>query len=126
MGQGLHPSGSRAYALVPGFDKHLRQAYNRNGQIYTEIGGRSTSMLRIRLRRVGKKKQPSYRVVVADARTPRDGRFVEQVGHYDPLTDPATIKLSMDRVRHWIGQGAQPSDTVARLIKISDAEPEAG
>ena len=83
-------------------------------------------MLRIRLRRVGKKKQPSYRVVVADARTPRDGRFVEQVGHYDPLTDPSTIKLSMDRVRHWIGQGAQPSDTVARLIKISETEPEAG
>ena len=75
-------------------------------------------MLRIRLRRVGKKKQPSYRIVVADARAPRDGKFVDQVGHYNPLTDPPTVVVAEERVRHWLSQGAQPSDTVERLLKV--------
>jgi len=74
-------------------------------------------LLRIRLRRVGKKKAPAYRIVVADSRAPRDGRFVEVVGHYDPLTDPATVTLDQDKVRAWMAKGAQPSDTVVRLLR---------
>ena len=74
-------------------------------------------MLRIRLRRVGKKKQPSYRIVVADIRAPRDGSIVDQVGHYNPLTDPPTIVLDEEKVQHWLGVGAQPSDTVGRILQ---------
>lgn len=74
-------------------------------------------MLRIRLRRVGKKKAPAYRIVVADSRAPRDGRFVEILGLYDPLTEPVTVNVDADKVRSWIGKGAQPSDTVARLMR---------
>ncbi|MEE8518023.1 MAG: 30S ribosomal protein S16 [Dehalococcoidia bacterium] len=74
-------------------------------------------MLRIRLRRVGKKKQPSYRIVVADVRSPRDGAIVEQVGHYNPLTDPPTVVVDADKVKHWLGVGAQPSDTVGRILQ---------
>lgn len=73
-------------------------------------------MLRIRLRRTGKKKQPSYRVVVADQRAPRDGAFVEVIGHYNPLTKPKTLVLKEDRVRYWLERGAQPSETVHRLL----------
>ena len=75
-------------------------------------------MLRIRLRRVGKNKQPSYRIVVAEARTPRDGACVEQVGHYGPLTDPPTLVVAEEKVRRWLSLGAQPSDTVARLLRV--------
>ena len=74
-------------------------------------------MLRIRLRRVGKKKQPSYRIVVADARAPRDGAFVDQVGHYNPLTDPPTIVVDADKAKHWLGVGAQPSETVVHILQ---------
>ena len=74
-------------------------------------------LLRIRLRRVGKKKQPSYRIVVADVRSPRDGAFVEQVGHYNPLTDPPTVVLDHDKVQRWLGVGAKPTDTVGRILK---------
>jgi small subunit ribosomal protein S16 len=74
-------------------------------------------MLRIRLRRVGKKKQPSYRIVVADVRAPRDGAIVEQVGHYNPLTDPPTIVVNAGKVKHWMGVGAKPSDTVVRILQ---------
>ena len=81
-------------------------------------------MLRIRLFRVGKKKQPSYRIVVADARSPRDGAIVEQVGIYNPLTDPPTIKMDIEKVQKWIGVGAKPSDTVQRLIDRQAAVPE--
>lgn len=73
--------------------------------------------VRIRLRRVGGKKQASYRVVVTDARSPRDGRFIENIGHYNPRTDPATFELDDERVRYWLAQGAQPSDAVARLLE---------
>ena len=75
-------------------------------------------MLRIRLRRVGKKKQPSYRIVVADSRKPRDGAFVETLGHYHPLDNPSTIVIDADRARHWLDRGAQPSDRVAKLLAI--------
>ena len=83
-------------------------------------------MLRIRLRRVGKKKQPSYRIVVADVRSPRDGNFVDQVGHYNPLTDPPTVVIDADKAKHWISVGAQPSETVARLLKTQTVAEEAG
>jgi len=73
-------------------------------------------MLKIRLRRMGAKKQPSYRVVVADARAPRDGAFVETIGHYNPLTDPATVHIDEGKALHWLGVGAQPTDTVAHLL----------
>ena len=75
-------------------------------------------MVRIRLRRVGAKKQPSYRVVAADREAPRDGRFLEVLGHYNPRTHPETIHLEEDRVYHWLGVGAQPSDSVMKLFKI--------
>jgi small subunit ribosomal protein S16 len=72
---------------------------------------------RIRLARVGSKKNPIYRVVVADARSPRDGRFIEIVGRYNPQTNPSTIQLDEDKIKDWISKGAQPSDTVKRLMR---------
>ena len=74
-------------------------------------------MVKIRLRRVGAKKQPSYRVVVADSRSPRDGRFIEVIGFYNPRTEPETVKIEEDRALHWLGVGAQPTEAVARLLK---------
>ena len=74
-------------------------------------------MLRIRLRRVGAKKQPSYRIVVADSRSPRDGRFVEQVGHYNPLTDPPTVVLDEEKALRWLRNGAKPSEAVERILR---------
>lgn len=82
-------------------------------------------MVRIRLRRTGKKKQPSYRVVVADARSPRDGKFIEIIGHYNPVQQPKVLNIKTDRARYWLGVGAQPSDPVVRLLKqvdVLDAE----
>ena len=73
-------------------------------------------MLRIRLRRVGSKKQPSYRMVVAENEWPRDGRFLEIVGHYNPRTHPMTVEVDEDRVYHWLKNGATPTDSVARLL----------
>ena len=78
--------------------------------------------VRMRLTRVGSKKNPIYRVVVADSRSPRDGRFIEIVGRYNPQTDPSTIELDEDKVKDWLGKGAQPSDAVARLIKVAGIE----
>ena len=74
-------------------------------------------MLRIRLARRGKKRHPSYRVVVADVKSKRDGRFVEQIGFYDPMTDPITYKVKEDRALYWLSVGAQPSDAVRRLLE---------
>jgi small subunit ribosomal protein S16 len=74
--------------------------------------------VRMRLTRVGSKKNPIYRVVVADSRSPRDGKFIEIVGRYNPQTDPSTIELDEAKVREWLGKGAQPSGSVARLLKI--------
>lgn len=73
-------------------------------------------MVKIRLRRVGAKKKPQYRLVVADACSPRDGAFIEIIGHYNPLTDPETVVIAEDRARHWLERGAQPTDTAARLL----------
>jgi small subunit ribosomal protein S16 len=75
---------------------------------------------RIRLARVGSKKNPIYRVVVADSRSPRDGRFIEIVGRYNPQTEPSTIDFDEDRVKEWLSKGAQPSNTVSRLLKIAN------
>src|SRR5918996_2142607 len=78
--------------------------------------------VRIRLTRVGSKKNPIYRVVVADSRSPRDGRFIEIIGRYNPQTDPSTIELDEEKVKDWLGKGAQPSAAVAKLIKIAKIE----
>ncbi|MBA3244632.1 MAG: 30S ribosomal protein S16 [Actinobacteria bacterium] len=79
--------------------------------------------VRLRLTRVGSKKNPIYRVVVADSRSPRDGRFIEIVGRYNPQTDPSTIELDQGKIQEWIGKGAQPSAAVAKLIKIAERAP---
>ena len=73
--------------------------------------------VKIRLRRMGAKKSPFYRVVVADSRYPRDGRFIEQVGTYNPMTEPATVEFDAEKITKGIGNGAQPTDTVKRLLK---------
>ena len=73
-------------------------------------------MVTIRLRRTGATKQPSYRVVVTDSRAPRDGKFIEIIGFYNPLTEPSTVKIDEARLKHWLSKGAQPSDTVAHLM----------
>ena len=78
-------------------------------------------MVKIRLRRMGAKKAPFYRVVVADSRCPRDGRFIEEIGTYDPLTNPATVQIDMERANYWIANGAQPTDTVRGLLKKAQA-----
>lgn len=73
--------------------------------------------VKIRLRRMGAKKRPFYRIVVADSRFPRDGRFIEEIGYYNPTTDPAEIKVDMEKANKWIANGAQPTDTVRDLMK---------
>jgi small subunit ribosomal protein S16 len=73
-------------------------------------------MVKIRLRRVGSKKKPSYRLVVADSRSPRDGAFIATIGHYNPLTDPETIVIDEEMALSWLKQGAQPTETAARLL----------
>ena len=73
--------------------------------------------VKIRLRRIGAKKAPFYRVVVADSRYPRDGRFIEEIGYYDPTKDPADVKIDADKAKKWIANGAQPTDTVKALLK---------
>ncbi|MBE9514253.1 MAG: 30S ribosomal protein S16 [Chloroflexi bacterium] len=74
-------------------------------------------MVKIRLRRVGKRHKASYRVVIADSRSPRDGAFIEVVGHYNPLTDPATISINEEKTLKWLNCGAQPTDTVSSLLR---------
>ena len=82
-------------------------------------------MVKIRLARHGAKKKPFYRIVVADSSASRDGRFIEQVGYYDPIRNPAVIQLKTDKLNKWLQNGAQPTDTVARLIKKAGQEPAA-
>jgi small subunit ribosomal protein S16 len=74
-------------------------------------------LVKIRLRRMGAKKHPFYRLVVADARSPRDGRFIEHLGYYDPMTDPVQIKIDSDKVVRWLQQGAQPTEAARSLLK---------
>ncbi len=75
--------------------------------------------VKMRLKRMGAKKKPFYRVVVADSRAPRDGRFIEEVGYYDPMKNPAEIKIDAEKAKKWLGNGAQPTDTVKSLLKKS-------
>lgn len=81
--------------------------------------------VKLRLMRMGKKKQPTYRVVAADSRSPRNGRFIEILGTYEPRQDPSVIKIDNERAVHWLRHGAQPTDRVAKLLKISGAWTEA-
>jgi small subunit ribosomal protein S16 len=74
-------------------------------------------VVKLRLRRMGAKKRPSYRIVAADSRSPRDGAFIESVGFYDPITDPATVNVNLERARHWLSVGAQPTETVQSLFR---------
>ncbi|MDE0197573.1 MAG: 30S ribosomal protein S16 [Caldilineaceae bacterium] len=83
-------------------------------------------MVRIRLRRMGAKKKPFYRIVVADQRSPRDGRFIENIGTYDPMTDPPTVDIKSERAGHWLSVGAQPSEAVARLLTKTGITDEDG
>ena len=73
-------------------------------------------MVKIRLQRVGAKKKPAYRVVIADSHAPRDGSFIEIIGHYNPMTEPETVVIDEEKALHWLRQGAQPSETTARLL----------
>jgi small subunit ribosomal protein S16 len=75
--------------------------------------------VKIRLRRMGAKKAPHYRIVVADSRYPRDGRFIDEIGYYNPMTEPADVKIDAEKAKKWIGNGAQPTDTVRDLLKKS-------
>lgn len=78
-------------------------------------------MVKIRLRRMGAKKTPYYRIVVADSRSPRDGRFIEEIGTYDPLSESEKLKVDLERAKYWIANGAQPTDTVRGLLKKAEA-----
>jgi small subunit ribosomal protein S16 len=80
--------------------------------------------VKLRLTRVGKTKQPQYRIVAADSRSPRDGRFIEILGHYDPRQDPSALTVDNDKVVHWLSHGAQPTDRVRKLLEISGALAE--
>ena len=78
--------------------------------------------VKIRLKRMGMKKKPFYRVVVADIRSPRDGRFIEEIGYYDPTKEPSVIKFDEENAKKWLNNGAQPTETVAKLLKIAGIE----
>ena len=78
-------------------------------------------MVKIRLRRMGAKKNPYYRIVVADSHFPRDGRFIEEIGTYDPSANPSAVKVDLERAKYWIARGAQPTDTVKALLKKAEA-----
>lgn len=82
--------------------------------------------VRLRLMRMGKKKQPTYRVVAADSRSPRDGRFIEILGTYAPRSEPSEVVMDMDRVKHWLDRGAQPTETVGKLLRIAEQVPAEG
>ncbi len=79
-------------------------------------------MVKIRLKRFGQKKAPFYRIVVSDSRSPRDGRFIEEIGTYDPKTEPSTIKINEELAKKWLARGAQPTETVEKLLKIAGIE----
>jgi small subunit ribosomal protein S16 len=83
---------------------------------HNSLWSKRNKLVKIRLRRIGAKKTPSYRIVVADSRAPRDGAFIAAIGHYNPLTDPETIVIDQEKAQSWLKQGAQPTDTAARLL----------
>lgn len=77
-------------------------------------------MVKIRLKRMGANKKPFYRIVVADSRHPRDGRFIEEIGYFNPITEPETVKIDEEKANKWLATGAQPTDTVKRLLKKAE------
>ncbi len=79
-------------------------------------------MVKMRLRRMGKKKAPMYRIVVADSRSPRDGRFIEEIGHYDPTQNPSAFSIDEEAAKKWLKNGAQPTEEVAKLLKLAGIE----
>jgi small subunit ribosomal protein S16 len=93
------------------------RASHENKEDGKSAGGYCTHMLKIRLRRVGAKKQPSYRIVIAESTAPRDGKFVESIGIYNPRTDPETVRIQEERALHWLSVGAQPTESVARIFR---------
>ena len=88
--------------------------------------GRSTVAVKLRLMRMGKKKQPTYRVVAADSRSPRNGRFIEILGTYDPRQEPSVVKIDTAKAVDWLSKGAQPTERVARLLKVAEAAARRG
>ena len=78
--------------------------------------------VKIRLRRMGQKKAPFYRIIVADSRSPRDGRFIEEIGYYDPSTEPSTVKVDEEAAKKWLQNGAQPTEVVGKLLKVAGIE----
>ena len=118
MGRGKMPALSTPGVPDGGHPAMSRRSSAR-GAKNGPAGGKGLEMaVKLRLTRVGSKKNPIYRVVAADARSPRDGRFLEIVGRYNPQTDPSTIELDEAKVRDWLGKGAQPTEAVSRLLKV--------
>ncbi len=109
----VHDSGTN--------DLHARSHVQPNAKTQRE----HSRVVKLRLRRMGAKKRPSYRIVAADSRAPRDGAFIENVGFYDPITDPATINVNVDRARYWISNGAQPTGTVRSILTRAGVYAEA-
>src|SRR5881227_2987771 len=103
----------------PGKGQDARPAAAAAGHVTATLTRR---MVRIRLRRVGSRRNPNWRIVVADRRSPRDGRTIETLGHYNPRTDPSVIELDAERARHWLDHGAQPTRTVATLLRTKGIE----
>lgn len=99
----------------------VRRLQGRNPSRTTE--GTNAVAVKLRLMRMGKKKQPTYRVVAADSRSPRNGRFIEILGTYDPRQEPSVVKIDTAKANDWISKGAQPTETVARLLKVAEAQP---
>jgi len=83
-------------------------------------------VVKLRLKRMGAKKRPSYRIIATESSSPRNGRFIEQVGFYDPLTEPSTVTLNEERVKYWLSVGAQPSDTVRGILRRQGLVPDLG
>ena len=98
------------------FCTHADLYWAHSRGLWTAHAGETQGLLKIRLRRTGAKKQPSYRVVVAESTAPRDGTFIENLGHYNPLTTPTTFEVKEERVREWLQRGAQPTERFARLL----------
>jgi small subunit ribosomal protein S16 len=107
----------RRFGQFPGFAISHHFPHALADRVTGQPGDQEYFVIKLRLRRTGAKKRPSYRIVAAEHSSPRDGRFIEIIGTYDPLTEPATVKINEERARHWLSVGAQPTETVAGLLK---------
>ena len=116
-----------SYRHCPQYRRSVDQARKRTrrSERKSEDNYGGKDLLAIKLMRTGAKKQPSYRIVVKEKQSKRDGAYLENLGTYNPTREPAEVKLKMDRVRYWIGKGAQPTDTVSRLIKVGGKQEAA-